>query len=95
MKKFSVLFNSKNFYTRTQKAIKFDLCHLKDVICAEEAFLFGGCALDGYEYCCYDQIMTKILVEQLKAQLGRDWAHCTGITLRDLNYISFKQCSFF
>ncbi len=85
-------------HERTQKALKFDLCHLVNVECAEYSVLAGSfgkndCVLDGYEYCCYDQVMTKVLVEQLKAQLARDWAHCTGITLRDLNYISFKQCT--
>lgn len=85
-------------HERTQAALEFDLCHLVKVECAEYSVLAGSflqndCVLDGYNYCCYDQIMTKILVEQLKAQLARDWAHCTGITLRDLNYISFRQCS--
>ncbi len=85
-------------HERTQKALKFDLCHLIEIKCAEESMLAGSflqneCVLDGYHYCCYDQILSKILVEQLKAQLGRDWAHCTGISIRDLNYISFKQCS--
>jgi hypothetical protein len=37
--------------------------------------------------------MTKVLIEQIKAQLGRDWGHCTGITLRDLNYVSLRQCT--
>lgn len=84
---------------RTQKSLKFNLCHLVDIECAEHSALATGaifsspCVLDGYNYCCYDQIMSKILVEQLKAQLGRDWAHCTGITIRDLNYVSFKQCT--
>lgn len=83
---------------RTQAALSFDLCHLVEIECAEKDFfsgIFGGdkCALDAYRYCCYDQVMSKILVEQLKAQLGRDWKHCTGITLRDLNYISFQQCT--
>ena len=49
--------------------------------------------MTGYWYCCYDQILTRILVVQLKAQLGRDYTHCTGITLRDLNYVSLRQCS--
>ena len=38
-------------------------------------------------------ILTKVLVVKLKAQLGRDWTHCTGISLRDLNYVSFRQCT--
>lgn len=85
-------------HERTQKALKFDLCHLVKIECAEESMLAGSflqneCVLDGYHYCCYDQMLSKILIEQLKAQLGRDWAHCTGISIRDLNYVSFKQCS--
>ena len=85
-------------HERTQKALKFDLCHLVKIECAEESMLAGSflqneCVLDGYHYCCYDQILSKILIEQLKAQLGRDWAHCTGISIRDLNYVSFRQCS--
>lgn len=85
-------------HERTQKALEFDLCHLIKIECAEYSVLAGSflqndCVLDGYYYCCYDQVMSKILVEQLKAQLGRDWAHCTGISLRDLNYVSFQQCS--
>lgn len=83
---------------RTQAALSFDLCHLVKTDCAEKDFLasiIGGnsCALDSYSYCCYDQVLSKVLIEQLKAQLGRDWTHCTGISLRDLNYISFQQCT--
>jgi len=85
-------------HERTQKSLKFNLCHLTSIECAEYSMLVGKlgqntCVLDGYNYCCYDQIMSKILVEQLKAQLGRDWTHCTGINIRDLNYVSFQQCS--
>jgi len=61
--------------------------------CAQKKFFGGGCGLDAFHYCCYDQMLTKILVAQIKAQLGRDWAHCTGITLRDLNFVSFRQCT--
>lgn len=85
-------------HERTQKSLKFNLCHLTNIDCAEYSMLAGSflentCVLDGYHYCCYDQLMSKILVEQLKAQLGRDWSHCTGINLRDLNYVSFRQCT--
>jgi len=82
---------------RTMLALKYNLCHFVKEECVETNFLdsmFGkDCSLHGYYYCCYDGLLTKILVEQMKAELGRDWAHCTGITLRDLNYISFRQCS--
>lgn len=85
-------------HEKTQKALKFNLCHFVKEECVDNNFLAalfsgGGCTLTGYWYCCYDQILTRILVVQLKAQLGRDYTHCTGITLRDLNYVSLRQCS--
>ena len=86
-------------HQQTQKALQFNLCHLTKKKCIESVFLAqlfkggGSCTLWGYWYCCYDQILTKTLVTQLKAQLGRDYTHCTGITLRDLNYVSLRQCT--
>ncbi len=46
-----------------------------------------------YYYCCYDDTMTRILVEQLKAQYLQDWQHCTGLTLKELQDMSLKKCS--
>lgn len=79
-------------HEKTQKALKYNLCRPLYDTCDDE-WLWGGCCLTGYHYCCYDQLLTKVLVEQMKAELGRDWSNCTGISLRDLNYISFEQCS--
>lgn len=76
----------------TYNSLKYDLCHYTSLTCAQEEVFGSDCALEGYNFCCYDQLLTRILVEQLKAQLGRDWAHCTGITLRDLGYVSFQEC---
>lgn len=85
-------------HEKTYYSLKFDLCHKVGESCAETSILGGSfgqndCVLTGYTHCCYDQIMSKILVEQFKAQLGRDWSHCTGITLEDLNYVSFRSCT--
>ena len=80
-------------HLKTYETLPYNLCQLTSTSCAEKKFFGSGCGLDGFHYCCYDQMLTKILVAQIKAQLGRDWAHCTGITLRDLNFISFRQCT--
>jgi len=87
-------------HEKTQKSLKYDLCHAISRECAETSMIVGengplqnSCSLDGYTYCCYDQILTKVLVEQLKAQLGRDWTHCTGISVEDLKYVSLRQCT--
>jgi len=80
-------------HKKTYESLPYDLCQLTAKSCAEKKFFGSGCGLDAFHYCCYDQLLTKILVAQIKAQLGRDWAHCTGITLRDLNFVSFRQCT--
>ena len=79
-------------HLKTYESLQYDLCHLASKTCSQEEVFGDDCDLDGYNYCCYDQLLTKILVEQLKAQLGRDWAHCTGISLDDLKYVSFREC---
>jgi hypothetical protein len=79
-------------HEKTQKALKYNLCRPLYDTCEDE-WLWGGCCLTGFHYCCYDQLLTKVLVEQIKAELGRDWSNCTGISIRDLNYISFEQCT--
>ena len=83
-------------HAKTCESLPYDLCYFVYDECVDncgDEFLGLAKELRGYNYCCYDQILTKVLVVQLKAQLGRDWSHCTGITLRDLNYVSFQQCS--
>lgn len=80
-------------HLKTYETLPYNLCQKTSDSCAQKEFLGGGCGLYAHHYCCYDQMLTKILVAQIKAQLGRDWAHCTGITLKDLNYVSFRQCT--
>jgi len=80
-------------HLKTYESLPYDLYQPTKQVCSQKKFFGSGCALDGYFYCCYDQILTKILVAQIKAQLGRDWSHCTGITLNDLNFVSFRQCT--
>lgn len=69
-----------------------NLCHATYSEC-EYKWGFDDCSRTGYWYCCYDQHITKILTEQIKAQLGKDWAHCSDISLRELGYVKFRQCT--
>ena len=78
---------------KTYESLPYGLCQLTETSCAQKNFIGSGCGLHAFHYCCYDQVLTKDLVAQIKAELGRDWAHCTGITLRDLNFVSFRQCT--
>lgn len=88
--------NAGRRHLKTYESKPHNLCHFLYEECVDNcggAFLGLAKELKGYNYCCYDQILTKVLVVQLKAQLGRDWSNCTGITLRDLNFVSFRQCT--
>jgi len=78
-------------HLKTMESLPYGLCHFVEEDCEDK--MLNHCILHGYHYCCYDQVLSRVLVEQIKAQLGRDWAHCTGITLRDLKYVSFRQCT--
>lgn len=79
-------------HLKTQQSLEYNLCHKTAKTCSEEPLIGHGCALVAYNYCCYDQILTKTLSEQIKVQLGRDWRHCTGISIKDLKYVSFREC---
>ena len=81
-------------HLKTQKFMKFDQCVLKEEYCDKEASWFGSkkCVRDGYDWCCYDQITTRIFAEGIKAQLGKGWDSCNDITVNDLKDISFNAC---
>ena len=46
-----------------------------------------------YNYCCYDNAMTRVLVEQAKAQLAKNWSSCTDITIKELGKLKLNDCS--
>ena len=77
-------------HSGTQSSLKMGMCHFIDSECAFS--LMGNCQRRAYHYCCYDTKMTKVLVEQIKAQFGHDWAHCSDIKLEELKHLSFKPC---
>lgn len=76
---------------KTNKFVNFDQCHHIETSCAAEWF-WGSCMRHKNDYCCYDQITTRIFVEGLKDQLGKDWESCNDLTINDLKDISFRPC---
>jgi hypothetical protein len=78
---------------KTNKALKFKQCHATDSECAAKWF-WGDCMRDRYFHCCYDQEMTRIFVEGVKAQIPKSWNknECDDISLTDLKNISFRKC---
>lgn len=73
----------------TLKAKKYGLC--REI----RKIKHGSTILDKqteYRFCCYDNQITKLLVEQAKAQLAHTWGNCTGITLNELRTLKFRSC---
>lgn len=77
----------------TYNARKMDLCRYTYSTCLKKDITGTGCQLRAKHFCCYDTVLTKILAEQIKAQLAISWTHCTGISLNEFMHISFKTCS--
>jgi hypothetical protein len=86
---------------KTQSFLKSDTCHHVTTVCDKEVN-FGftkKCVRHRNEYCCYDQITTKIFAEGLKEQLDKGWTlpgtfypSCSDIDVDDLKDVSFREC---
>lgn len=75
---------------------EFNTCHPIWDQCAEyddRPGMEDECIRDGFDMCCYESPLSKVLMVQMHAQTGKNWAHCTGITMDELKYVSFRQCS--
>lgn len=77
-------------HLKTQKFLKNDQCHFVKSYCDAKGWF--GCVRTGYNYCCFDQITTRIFAEGIKEQLGTDWTKCNDIKINDLKDISFREC---
>ena len=79
---------------KTNKFLNKQQCTFVNSECDKKVnFGFGSkCVRDRYEYCCYDQITTRVFAEGLKKQLNKDWTKCNDISVDDLKDISFREC---
>ena len=75
------------------RGVRFNTCHpllIGDVV---EEWPWGDTMRQANTYCCFDSPLSKILMVQMKSQVGKGWDHCTGITLNEFAHMSFAQCS--
>lgn len=79
-------------HSSTYDATKLGLCKEIRTGCLINARIGSGCQLHSKYYCCYDSVLTKVLAEQVKGQLGISWSHCTGISLNEFMHISYASC---
>lgn len=77
---------------KTYKFKKTEQCHYVKNECSAKYF-WGDCMRHRNNYCCFDQISTRIFAEGIKEQLGKTWDSCSDIALSDLKNISFKECA--
>lgn len=75
----------------TLQAKRLGQCHYIESITTGDSGL-GLSKQTRHRYCCYDDKITRIMTEQAKAQLGKDWQHCTDISLREIQYLKFTPC---
>ena len=73
----------------TMDAKALDQCHF---IRSEETGSKPFTDKKHFYYCCYDDKVSRILAQQSKAQLGKNWNHCTDISLKELAFLQFKAC---
>ena len=79
---------------KTNKFLNQEQCHYIESEC-DKMVNFGfkkKCVRTRKEYCCYDQVITKVLAVGLKAQLNKGWDSCNDIEVDDLKNISFREC---
>jgi hypothetical protein len=79
---------------KTNQFLNKEQCHHVKTVCDKEVNFFGKkkCVRHRNEYCCYDQIITKIFAEGLKEQLNKGWESCSDISVNDLKDVSFREC---
>lgn len=85
---------------KTNKFMNKEQCHYVQKECDKKVnFGFGSkCVRHRKEYCCYDQITTRIFSEGLKAQKYAEndpamWDSCSDITVDDLKDVVFRECN--
>ena len=79
---------------KTHRFLRHEQCHYVSEDCSKKLNLgfIKKCMVHKKKYCCYDQVTTRIFVEGIKEQLGRDWSNCNDLTINDLKGISFREC---
>lgn len=80
-------------HEKAYRGIIYNTCHPIANSRVVEEWPWGGTMRTGFDYCCYDSPLSKILMVQLKSSVGKGWTHCTDITLNELSHASFRACT--
>jgi hypothetical protein len=82
----------REFELGSKKATK--LCHFVGSYCASDSAL--GCIEKRESYCCFNSPMARIIHQQARPQLGKDWGDaenpdCSGLSIEDLGKLDWDQ----
>lgn len=74
---------------------KAGLCHEVGNYCHDRDF-FGGCISRRYMYCCFPSMLGRIVQEQGRPQLPRDWGrpeqpNCEGFTVEEFQHLDWSR----
>jgi hypothetical protein len=70
-------------------------CHYVGNYCSERDWL-GGCLARTYSYCCFPSMLARIVQEQGRPQLDRDWGKskepsCEGFTIEEFQNLDWSK----
>jgi len=71
-----------------------DMCRKQyDNKCIAENPINNKCMATGYTFCCYDSPVSRYLMAEIKAQIGRNWVSCSDFMLSELSDVSMRECT--
>ncbi|NJM44652.1 MAG: conjugal transfer protein TraN, partial [Brachymonas sp.] len=71
-----------------------NLCHYVGTYCSQK--ILGACVSRKQTYCCFNSRLARIVQEQGRTQLGRDWGgaktpNCSGLSAEDFEKLDFSK----
>ncbi|MDX7789038.1 conjugal transfer protein TraN [Aeromonas caviae] len=78
---------------------KLKLVHYVGTYCAQKIPVIGTCIKTSQSYCAYDSMLSRIIQEGARPQLGMSWGSaesptCSGMTPEQLQDVDFTKISF-
>ena len=73
------------------------LCHEVGSYCSRK--ILGSCVTTTHSHCCFNSVLSRIINEQGRAQVGRGWGdarnpQCGGFTIAELQSLRFDVMDF-
>lgn len=72
------------------------LCHYVGSYCSKKTPVIGKCMENKKSYCCFNSKISRVIMQQGKNQLGKDWGSptnpdCSGFSANELAKLQFNK----